>query len=802
MSDKYKSPIINQFFKALGESNFDQCEILLSQIALQAATDQECDSWLQYFKGVLLKERHLALDKAAQVFLQLLERDSLKPFLRGQVLLSLGNMFHLQGEWNKAIYVSRQALSIFVDLEQLEEQAKVWIQIAFAYYKGFVQGDYGTDVLEEAVSYCESSLTALNEREKSDNNLTLQAHTWNTLGLIYGCLKRWDEATGCFLKVLEISTLQGNEFFSGFAYTNLGEVYQRIGKNRWQDALDAYQKAVDIFFKYDDEYQAVEVAANIGFLYSKMGQQSEAIDYYAMAIGLIDLLRSGISTEAARTGFFATVTDTYANIILTCVAANKYAQAFEYMEQACSRTFLDLLDAGSLELKREIHAETITLAEVQAALPDDVILLEYFTTGLVEAREHRSFDSRSALVKQQRDFNRHRFPPQKTLLFAITHTDIQVFDVAVSPNDLYPNRRDAVVEEYFLEPRIRRALYKFLLSPAEECLVGKKRIYLVPHGPLHYVPFQALIASDGEPLLRENGPQLIYSPSATVLLRAVIRGGPQNRVTETTQNRERIPCLAIGYNGGAENPLLYAEAEAQQIARIMQGVALTGDQVQKSEVLEEAAHCNWLHFSCHGTFEPDNPLASALYLNKKEKLTAQEILEKLTLQCDLVSLSACESGLSQVRRGDELFGLARAFIGAGARTLVVTQWKVEELSTRIVMERLCRNLLSGMDNAEALTEAQLYLRTLTRDGLFRLLAKMREQNPPTMNIEQTPATVKGKSRRDQRVWDSAFVKSLSRAQPNDLIFSDPYYWAPFILIGNRNRVIQDDPAKRTSNIDT
>ena len=112
-------------------------------------------------------------------------------------------------------------------------------------------------------------------------------------------------------------------------------------------------------------------------------------------------------------------------------------------------------------------------------------------------------------------------------------------------------------------------------------------------------------------------------------------------------------------------------------------------------------------------------------------MTAAEVLERLHLRCDLVTLSACESGLSRVRRGDELDGLMRAFLFAGASALVSTLWRVDERSTLILMERFYREILAGVGFAQALRQAQLYLRSL----------------PP---------------------------------------FADPYYWAPFILVGRQD----------------
>lgn len=113
-------------------------------------------------------------------------------------------------------------------------------------------------------------------------------------------------------------------------------------------------------------------------------------------------------------------------------------------------------------------------------------------------------------------------------------------------------------------------------------------------------------------------------------------------------------------------------------------------------------------------------------MDEGETLTALEALDRLRLRCDLVTLSACESGLSRVRRGDELIGLIRAFLYAGAPALVCTLWRVDERSTLMLMERFYRGVQAGTGFAEALRQAQLYLR-------------------------RQPA------------------------------FADPYYWAPFVL---------------------
>ena len=104
-------------------------------------------------------------------------------------------------------------------------------------------------------------------------------------------------------------------------------------------------------------------------------------------------------------------------------------------------------------------------------------------------------------------------------------------------------------------------------------------------------------------------------------------------------------------------------------------------------------------------------------------MTALDVLEHLYLHCDLVTLSACESGLSRVRRGDELIGLIRAFMHIGAPALVSTMWRVDERSTLILMEKFYQDVQHGAGFAKALKQAQLYLKNLTREEALSILQR-------------------------------------------------------------------------------
>ena len=777
--------LIDAFFAGLELRNLAQCTALVTKLQLLSKEQPIYDIWSKYFAGILANERDNDFAESERIFLNLLQL-SLEQALRGRVYLALGRTYEYQGRWSDAICAYENSLSDFTELHEPFDQARVWKQIAITYRRGFTRGEFSSNVLEQAISYCKLALEVLEPVENPPPDIVwLIGSVWNTLGLLYRSLAQWDKAINCFQRELLICRSQEDRHGIGVSYLNLGEVYQKRGSASWQEALLSYQQALSIVREFDDHYLEVDVLANLGFLYQEMGQNDIALEQYRQAIDLVENMRAGISSEAARAGFFATVVDIYANTILLCIEMDRMKEAFNTVERARARSFLDVLASGTPELAQTLESSTITLAEVQRTLPLDTLLVEYFTTGLVEARASRAASGQDA--------SRHRFPPAKTLIFVITHDEIRVYDAKLSPNDLRPRRRDGVVERHFLQPEIRSRLYDKLVAPFANRLHGQRRLYIVPHGPLHYIPYQALLASGGDTLLQVDGPQIVYAPSATLLFSTQrAPSGPAS-----------ISCLALGYNSASSTRLRFGEDEARSIAKLTGGQFLVGPSSKKPTLYAQATNCRLLHFSCHGDFRHESPLDSALYLGVNETLTGWDVMAHLHLRCELVTLSACESGLSQVRRGDELFGLIRAFIYAGAPALIATLWRVNEIATRILMERFYQSVQTGAGFAEALKEAQLYLKQITRQEVRTSLSRFANAEKAVLlgvRGSDEAATVLAGDKGLTNIVKERAENALLDGADDDKVFADPYYWASFILVGTHGLLEENRRLKRVGGL--
>jgi CHAT domain-containing protein len=246
--------------------------------------------------------------------------------------------------------------------------------------------------------------------------------------------------------------------------------------------------------------------------------------------------------------------------------------------------------------------------------------------------------------------------------------------------------------------RVLSELYDALLKPIAPCL-GQARshkpsnkLIIVPHGLLHHVPFHALF--DGERYVLDDF-EVSYIPSATLWA--------------LCQQRRAPGFGHAAVFGVADASIPAATREARVVAGQLPGASLrTNEQATLAEFGRCSPGCDWVHLACHGFFRADNPLFSSLKLHDGWLMAAD--VPNLNLEGALVTLSACESGRSQVLAGDELVGLSRAFLGAGAATLITSLWLVNDETTATMMQQFYAALAQGSSRAMALRQAQLDLK--------------------------------------------------------------------------------------------
>ncbi|MCP9447980.1 MAG: CHAT domain-containing protein, partial [Nitrospira sp.] len=246
-----------------------------------------------------------------------------------------------------------------------------------------------------------------------------------------------------------------------------------------------------------------------------------------------------------------------------------------------------------------------------------------------------------------------------------------------------------------------RQLAQLLIEPAAQDVEGLHYLGIIPDGPLHFLSFAALPLGTGS--LIDTYP-LFYSPSASVL----------KFTFSKRKDAKHTKILAIGNPdlGNYNYQLPMAELEARSIRWEFPNLdILTGAMATKEWLVANVSRYGIIHLATHGEFDDINPLLSSLWLASpnpdNRRLTVREVFG-LTLNADLVTLSACQTGLGRLEAG-ELIGLNRAFMYAGTHTLVSALWRVDDLATSLLMKHFYRNY-TQQDKAGSLRQAQLLIK--------------------------------------------------------------------------------------------
>jgi CHAT domain-containing protein/tetratricopeptide (TPR) repeat protein len=472
---------------------------------------------------------------------------------------------------------------------------------------------------------------------------------------------------------------------------------------------------------------------------------------FKKAIELTEELRAPIPGEEFRTAFFSNRLSPYHELAKLCLTAddNRAVEALSFVERARSRALADAL-AGRVAQPTEARDDFEVHLQRQAAKLREELNYLYnqmhrSVRGTVQAQEDNSELERELLERERKLLEiarqlQHRGVTveqteraedyfsitqlQKALgtkraLVEYTTIDDEVVAFVVTDQSVAVARdlgnESEVLKEIercrfqldtlrYGSTRIRdhlpaltqrtqkhlRSLYDRLLRTIEPT-IGERHLVIVPHRALHYLPFQAL--HDGDSYLIQRR-EVSFAPSAVVLLQCLERPKPALR-----------KALLLGV---ADEQIPAVHDELRAFDRIFPEAKLFLDQTATAETLRQySSDVDVLHLACHAQFRSDNPLFSSLRLGDGW-FTARDSYG-LKLNCGLVTLSACETGVNTVAPGDELMGLARGFLSAGSPTVVMSLWTIDDQATAELMVAFYEELARKKSPAAALRAAQVKL---------------------------------------------------------------------------------------------
>lgn len=444
-----------------------------------------------------------------------------------------------------------------------------------------------------------------------------------------------------------------------------------LAEGKPAEALALYQALADAPADGDETFYRAWALDGISKSQAALGQDAEAARALDEAIDTFDRARAQFRSDEFKMGLFSDLQAVFERAIVLHDKLGQPARAFDISERSRARALLDAV-AGRAELKGDSGA-AMDAAQLQAMLAPDEVVVAYHTLP----------DRLVAWVLSRDGVREAKFP------LALPRADL---------GRLVDAYRDALIK---LNPKaagIGDQIGQLLLAPLG--IAPGKRVVIVPHGPLHYLPFQAL-RLDGQYLIERN--PISIAPSISIAARLAQR-------TPTA----RAELLAFGnptISPDVADPLPGAEREVQALATQFPGATLYFNaEANKTNFTAAAPKARLVHVAAHAMADTLDPLHSKVLLadedGKPNYLEAKDVIGMDLGNVAMLALSACESGLGRVDNGDEVLGFTRSFLSAGTSTLLASLWPVSDAATEKLMTTLYADLARGVVVQDAMRDAQ------------------------------------------------------------------------------------------------
>ncbi len=315
--------------------------------------------------------------------------------------------------------------------------------------------------------------------------------------------------------------------------------------------------------------------------------------------------------------------------------------------------------------------------EIRASLPADAATVEYFNVK----------GQFVAAVLTRRSLEIVPLTPASRVISLMRMLEFQISKF----------RLGADYTRQFHEPLLEaskahlRNLYAEVFAPLRSH-ISAAHLVIVPHGVLHYLPFHALL--DGDRYLIDDF-SVSYAPSATTFA-----------LCQKSSSHSEGPPLVMGI---PDDRAPFILDEVQAVSKVLPGATLLiGSEANDANLREKGLHSRVVHIATHGSFRRDNPMFSSIRLGNGN--LALYDLYHLRFDCELIALSGCATGLNVVTAGDELLGLVRGLLFAGARSLLLSLWDVHDQTTAEFMTSFYERLECSRSKAEALRSTMLAMR--------------------------------------------------------------------------------------------
>ena len=696
-----------------------------------------------------IKKSQINYEKALQI-----ARETKNKFGEVSCLVSLSLPYYQLYDYTKAISILEKAEKICLEIDYKKGLVDVYIQLAI------IQDDFKRYTL--AIKNILKAFDIIDEDRSAfeDHDLAL-AH--KTLAAIYSSIGEYQKCRDNLEQARNYDITSKNEYSESMTLENLGITC--LNQEDYTDSLTYLKDSIKLFVKLSNKPEVAWCSYNLGRAYRKLedpNTEQTLNDTLTMAQQLKDLELIGLihlelghfylNTNKIKSYYHLKISimlhkklrdkamyydhsaglnsrlghDAYDSLVSLCIDLGKNEEAFEILEEGKSIALIKLMRASKIEPKVKSKQFSSLLKQETEYLQQARMKQTTLTSNTEAHTDNEEFEQINKINELYNRMNqidrdyvslrRGKIVNVQELKQIATESDIifveyfisqvnNVFIFVVTNNifDIKVIKLPYPISEYYKSFAMKvthsdqyqnkisniswTELSNYLINPIKEFLENNKIICFIPSGLLYYIPLHSL-KLNGELIIKQHA--IFYCASASLFYYYRIRRHP-----------ELVTCSVFARR---EDGFLF-ETEAKEIADLFRSQPIID--VKKEDLPLLIKDRDILHFATHGRFDKENPMHSYVRLNDTEILQAGEIFT-LEINSSVVTLSACETGVSEIKSGDESIGLTHSLLYAGAVSVVVSLWIVEDDSTQELMKVFYKDL-KKYSKVKSLQNAQIHL---------------------------------------------------------------------------------------------
>ena len=653
-----------------------------------------------FIKAVDYYERHLKISKEMENKLE-----------EGNCYGNLGLVYHVMGDFKTAIDYLKLHLDISRELGNLSGEGKASGNLGNSYH---MLSDF-----ESAIEFLELSLNIAQQIGAKSG----EASSYGNLGIVYQKLGDFEKAIEYYELQLKLAKEVGDATLEGAGYGCLGQAHCSL--RNFQNAIFYHELGLEIAKNVQDRQGEAEMLYGLGSAFEAQGILPQAADYYRSSVKKLNDVRADLQLKDKWKISFRDLSETvYASLWCTLLKEGKVVESLAAAEQGRAQALEDLMKAKYSIQPSNVQSDSLEegISFTPRNMPPNTIFIALGKQEIFFWVRQKVNDVK---LRRKKIVDKPSVDDVTTFLQSLAQAARKEIDVRAdlkcedrslefSGDVTVPNDRS---DEQTGSPSLQldltalKKFYDLIISPIADLIHGNE-LTLVPEGPLCLVPYAAFTDSNSKYLSESFRIRMIPSLLSLKLITdcpadyhcktgALLVGDPW--VEEVTYQRRKL------------HQLPFAKKEVEMIGRILNIAPLSGTEATKDAVLRQMSSVALVHIAAHGRMETGeialapNPTRASRRPKEKDYLLTMEDVLNVRLQARLVVLSCCHSGRGEIK-AEGVVGIARAFLGAGARSVLVSLWAVDDAATLEFMKIFYQHLVKGKSASEALNQAMRSMR--------------------------------------------------------------------------------------------